>query len=268
MKWRCTLLLQQCDEEHDANEQHINLIISPRKPNRAAASALPVITEVLQQVPPRLRLRGPQVTTSVLGMRGALAAALVSAAVVAEEQAGSPLIAPMVHSDMHALFSEQTGPSMFDHHGLYLPPKNVAYSPKTTTACCVKRCRVAAMLPAKRKDCDMGCELWLHSSSLNWASRDWHPKLEKHCQRDCTAVGEWDAHLGKYQKMFGDASRYHPGWRATLSSKPAPANVAPKDAQACKDGCTRFRACLMQSYPKEEKYPFQLFSSPILNKIL
>ena len=180
---------------------------------------------------------------------------------------------PLVHSDMHALFTAETDASMFNPHGLYMPPKNFAYSPKEMTACCKNRCLTAAMLPGSRKSCLMGCELWMHKSSLNWAGRQWHPKLEKQCQRDCTAVDKWDKHLAKYDRKHrdhnGDLTRLHPGWRATLSTKPVHAaawsTISPSDAHACEGGCTRFRACLMQSYPKEDRYPYTIFPNSILN---
>ena len=156
------------------------------------------------------------------------------------------------HIDMHALFASETDPSMFDADGLYLPPKNVEYDPTAMTRCCVASCLAAEQGKEAQRDCEVGCQLWLHHSSLNWEGRRWHPKLHDKCRKDCSAVKMWNAHRAAYPQYN--------------ISEHALADIAPEDSTVCRRGCDRYWACMIDAtYPTKAKCPYVLYSNDILN---
>ena len=167
---------------------------------------------------------------------------------------------PLMHSDMHALFSDQTSPSMFNRDGLYLPPQHVKYDPGAMTRCCTANCLAKEQGREAQRDCQAGCALWLHHSSLNWAGKRWHPKLDEKCKRDCSSVKMWDAHVASYKKRHG-------ALLMASAPKHALADIAPKDSKICARGCDRYWACMIQAtYPAKRKYPYVLYNNAVLNE--
>jgi len=109
----------------------------------------------------------------------------------------------------------------FDKAGKFLPPKDVAYSVKQTKQCCQQRC-----VGSDYADCKIGCDLWMHHSSLNWESLKWHPVLRDKCAKDCSQGRLWQESLAKTASTY--TSRH----------------LVPKNEDVCKLGCNNYLVCM------------------------
>jgi hypothetical protein len=141
--------------------------------------------------------------------------------------------------------------SYFSSDGMFLPPKNVAYFPQDAIACCSAECGKQPT-EAARRDCNLGCSMWLHHSSLNWECVRWHALLLKKCQRDCGAARLWSENVkddvpsttraGQRQKRAGN----HGSWKPKQSQIYwlTKTSFSPTDEDQCKAGCTQYHTCM------------------------
>ena len=133
----------------------------------------------------------------------------------------------------HEKIDTGIGSAQYDSGGHFLPPLNTPYNIKSSKTCCAAKCA--------NQDCQMGCDMWLHSSSLNWESMKWWPVLEKKCQRDCVQGSLWKEK---------DETGTHTGMVATtgtqIHSKSywTSLKLNPNDIAQCQAGCSHYYDCL------------------------
>lgn len=119
----------------------------------------------------------------------------------------------------------------FDKRGRMKPKQNVDYSPSTSKACCRMAC--ASQYAGQHgdaeqmKDCVLGCGLWVATSSLNYESEDWWPKLEQKCNNDCVNIA-----VAK-STAPDDVHGYFNKLRT------------PADENTCQQGCGLFHTCMV-----------------------
>ena len=125
----------------------------------------------------------------------------------------------------------------FDADGRLKDHKRLVYFPKLSTSCCRASCR-------GKKDCELGCSLWLHSSSLNWASAAWHPQLLKRCERDCSSSKNHAGAEGGTHRLLTDP-QYGVRKHDTMSYwTEHTAKLTPADKAECQHGCKYYLVCL------------------------
>lgn len=139
----------------------------------------------------------------------------------------------------------------FSSDGMFLPPKNVAYFPQDAIQCCAAECNKEPNAVVRR-DCHLGCSLWLHHSSLNWECVRWHDMLKAKCERDCTAARLWKENLkdtvpsttrpGERQKRSGNHGSWKP--KASTILWLTKESFTPTDEAHCKVGCQKYRTCM------------------------
>ena len=71
----------------------------------------------------------------------------------------------------HPKISAHSDAGQYTASGQFMAPLNTPYNPQASKACCTAKCNSA--------DCQHGCDMWLHTSSLNWESTKWWAVLEK-----------------------------------------------------------------------------------------
>ena len=114
----------------------------------------------------------------------------------------------------------------FDKRGKFMPPKDVPYSVRETRECCQQRC-----VGAGYADCKMGCDLWMHTSSLNYESAKWHPLLRDKCVSDCSQGRIWQDNVGSTSSAWAEDGRCKGG-------------CIPKDEEFCRAGCNAYLVCM------------------------
>ena len=75
-------------------------------------------------------------------------------------------------------------------------------------------------------DCNMGCRLWMHHSSLNWESSNWWPKLRDKCAKDCLEGRRWQTSLNSSPSVYTTQS------------------LRPSDERVCQLGCNNYMTCM------------------------
>jgi hypothetical protein len=125
----------------------------------------------------------------------------------------------------------------FDSDGRLQDHNKVTYFPKLSTSCCHAKCN-------GRPDCELGCSLWLHASSLNWASASWHPQLLSRCERDCgSSKSHQDAEQGHHRlqtdPLYGVRVEQTNSYWSEHAGKLTPDNLA-----TCQHGCKYYFMCL------------------------
>ena len=80
----------------------------------------------------------------------------------------------------------------FDNEDRLMAGGSLTYSATAATAGCKTACAGEATTAATSA-CDEGCDLWLHTSSLNYESAEWQTKLMDKCKKDCTMPRLWKA---------------------------------------------------------------------------
>ena len=115
----------------------------------------------------------------------------------------------------------------FDNEGRFKGPRPVGRSmffhPEETQQCCLYQCKGDNYL-----ECKIGCDLWLKTSSLNWESAAWQPRLKRQCWHKCRHYQHW-------QRLV----TYHDNWEG------ANAGLVPTDMIVqCQHGCSNFDGCM------------------------
>ena len=127
--------------------------------------------------------------------------------------------------------------SQYNSDGMFLPPLNTPYNVGASKTCCAAKCA--------NQDCQMGCDMWLHSSSLNWESMKWWPVLQKKCQRDCVQGLLWkqkDA-TGVHIGMVGHRAARHASTQIAKSYWTS-LKLHPNDISQCQVGCSHYYDCM------------------------
>ena len=179
---------------------------------------------------------GPQKTcaTPLHFSQGSMkVAALIAASVLAAVQAewdGGSYVHDQIEADHGDAGANYHADTAGHHH--YEAPKNVVYSPTASKSCCAAACvSQHAGDTAKQDDCQIGCDMWLHTSSLNWESLHWHPLLEHKCEKDCDAPAAFKT---MEQRMGEKQSESH--WTHQ--------NIVVGTEAVCKSGCQNYLACM------------------------
>lgn len=131
-------------------------------------------------------------------------------------------------STMHGgrVLTTEDKDAKFDKMGKYMPPKDVTYNVRETRECCQQRC-----VGAGYADCKLGCDLWMHTSSLNYESAKWHPLLRDKCASDCSQGRIWQDSLSKTSSAWAEDGRCKGG-------------CIPKDEALCRLGCDAYLTCM------------------------
>lgn len=148
----------------------------------------------------------------------------------------SALAAAKATSRSPKLTDTTTG-AKFDSNGRLQDHNKVAYFPKLSTSCCRAKC-------GGRVDCELGCTLWLHSSSLNWASASWHPQLLSRCERDCgSSQAHQDLEQGQHRLPTDPSYGIRQHETKSYWSKNA-GKLTPSSLATCQHGCKYYFMCL------------------------
>jgi hypothetical protein len=154
-----------------------------------------------------------------------------------DETAGAVSFRPRTHfangTAGDVAFELHVNESKFNNRGMYLPPKLVHYSPRTSKVCCENRCR--DHVDVEFEDCKEGCEMWLQFSSLNWESHDMWSKLEQKCWKDCSMPALWQ----KHQNIEGHEQNSEYYWK----------KHGVVDESMCNQGCSHYFSCMHANTP-------------------
>jgi len=131
----------------------------------------------------------------------------------------------------HPKISAHSDAGQYTASGQFMAPLNTPYNPQASKACCTAKCNSA--------DCQHGCDMWLHTSSLNWESTKWWAVLEKKCQRDCMQSAEWKKVDAKTPNASWRNQMHQSYWTADANARTAPSDIA-----VCQDGCKKYRSCM------------------------
>lgn len=77
-----------------------------------------------------------------------------------------------------------TAGSQYHYLNDFSPPMKTGYNADTSKTCCTSKC-------GSNTDCQVGCKLWMSSSSLNYEDFSWWPQLKMKCQRMCKQGRQW-----------------------------------------------------------------------------
>jgi hypothetical protein len=164
----------------------------------------------------------------------------------------------------------------FDDAGRFMPIKNKTYSPSSAKACCRSSCadKYGESSATAMTDCVEGCDLWVASSSLNWESSKWWPKLADKCQKDCYDINKWKTHEVDPTQLDTDGDnshdvisnkhmtykssnfktsrhfyKYHPEQQPSYHDRSYKSSYfnqlrAPVAEEICAEGCAKFHQCV------------------------
>lgn len=126
----------------------------------------------------------------------------------------------------------------FTASGHFMAPLNTVYNPAQAKSCCSNAC--------DGEECQNGCDMWLHSSSLNWESTKWWEKLKMRCQRDCMQSVEW-------RKVDVKKPGVDKGWKEQMDASYWSDEKARKtdDIAQCQAGCAHYKDCMNAGHQAE-----------------
>jgi len=138
----------------------------------------------------------------------------------------------------------------WDNNGKFIAPVTVRYYPEMAKQCCNVEC-AKKQTDASRKDCRVGCNLWLHHSSLNWESIRWRPLLLQKCQKDCSSARLWDQNMqshipsGYDSRVLRARAGHGRVWheRQSLPMELSGQGMRPAEEGLCKAGCRQYYDC-------------------------
>lgn len=138
-----------------------------------------------------------------------------------------------------ASFSDADAGARLDYQSRFVPPQNTAYDQQRAKSCCLDSCQGDMA-------CEDGCNMWLHSSSLNYESDKWWDGLRSKCARDCERRDVYSKH--KMLLMTAEErKKARNAWWMT--------HHITNDPDQCKVGCHHFRLCMNVFKAQEEKPP-------------
>lgn len=127
---------------------------------------------------------------------------------------------------------KQTGVK-YDFAGRVTPDLSHAkYNPVDAKQCCKGKCNGT-------KHCEIGCDMWMAYSSLNWEPSKWRTALRERCQAQCLQPRRW-AHAHEKAQSTDHAGKkvsssyWHQGKFSAMLEKPFDTATLPYPYQACK----------------------------------
>lgn len=149
---------------------------------------------------------------------------------------GTPITARAWHQKIrdlgitHEVIHTHASDAQYTASGYFMAPLNTPYNPAQAKACCTGKC--------SDDDCESGCNMWLHSSSLNYESQKWWTMLEMKCKRDCMASVLW-RHVDKRKPTETDwINQMHASYWSGDDARKT------NDADKCRQGCTFYKQCM------------------------
>ena len=128
----------------------------------------------------------------------------------------------------------------YDFAGRVAPDlTQVNYSPRDAKSCCKTKC-------AGDSNCEIGCDMWMAYSSLNWEPNNWRSALFERCRNQCLQPRRWAQahekaqHVEHSSKKVSSSYWHQDKFSAMLQQTPTSANAA---EQSCMIGCSDFKEC-------------------------
>merc|ERR1711871_416156 len=128
----------------------------------------------------------------------------------------------------------------YDFAGRVAPDlTQVKYSPRDAKECCKAKC-------GGNQYCEVGCDMWMAYSSLNWEPNKWRTALRKRCMAQCLQPRRWArAHeKAQHQKHNGkqvSKSYWHQDKFSAM--RETPVGTTNSAEQNCHAGCSKFNEC-------------------------